>query len=206
MLQAELQAEIKKDIEEKTKKVLNLIEELKPKKVNTNEEKKDSSINESKSKKTVAAKKTSTYKITNKSEKDNTSKNDVYQYMILATLEKIYDVLSKQIPIGKVINIPDGISLTAGDTYVDLVNGIIVKPDHTKRTIPVYHKALFSISIENEGDSDCVVAINPEENWGKRNINNGETYELDMKAAVIKMLKLTVGIGGSCTVQITGVV
>lgn len=127
-------------------------------------------------------------------------------YKIANRLEKIEKVLSEQLPLGKVLNIPDGLSLTAGDTYVDFIKGLVSYPDGTKRNIPTFKTALFSISIENEGADDCIVTINPVETWGKRTVNSGETFELDMKKAVIREVKLSVAAGESCTVQISGVV
>ena len=119
---------------------------------------------------------------------------------------QILEILSKQLPLGKVLNIPDGLSLTAGDTYVDFIKGLVTYPDGTKRDIPTFKTALFSISIENEGADDCIATINPVETWGKRTVNSGETFELDMKNAVIREVKLSVAAGASCTVQISGVV
>lgn len=127
-------------------------------------------------------------------------------YKIANRLEKIEKTLSQQLPIGRVLNIPDGLPLTAGDTYVDFIKGLVSYPDGTKKEFPTPRAALFSISIENEGDDDCVVTINPVEMWGKRTVNSGETFELDMKKAVIREVRLSVATGESCTVQVSGVV
>ena len=127
-------------------------------------------------------------------------------YKMFKKLESIEETLKTQVPMGKIVNIPDGISLTAGDTYVDFIKGLVVYPNNTKKSIPTFRTKLFSISIENEGADDCIITINPDETWGKRIINSGETYELDMKKAVIMGLKLSVAAEKSCTVQISGVV
>ena len=120
-------------------------------------------------------------------------------------LSNLLTILSDQLPLGEVLNIPNGLSIT-GDTYIYFDRGLVIYPDHTSRDIPSYRRALFSISIENEGPDDCTVIINPEKTWGKRTINSGETYELDMKKAVIKEIKLSVAAGETCTVQFSGVV
>ncbi|MBU4373908.1 MAG: hypothetical protein KJ714_05600 [Euryarchaeota archaeon] len=120
-------------------------------------------------------------------------------------LSNLQTILSEQIPLGKVLNIPDGILIT-GDTYVYFLKGRVILPGGTTRDIPSYRRALFSISIENEGPDDCTVVINPDETWGKRTVNSGETFELDMKKAAIREVKLSVAAGASCTVQISGVV
>ena len=125
-------------------------------------------------------------------------------YQMLKKLDKIEEILRIQVPLGKVLNIPDGISLTAGDTYVDLVKGIVVYPNSTKRNIPSYNKELMSISIENQGASSVVMTINPDESWDKRTLDTTDVYNLDMKKAVIKNLKFTTT--GTCTVQISGVI
>lgn len=127
-------------------------------------------------------------------------------YKMLKKLESIEEVLSIQVPIGKTLNIPDGISLTAGDTYIDLVKGIIIKPDFTKKTIPSYNRKLHSMSIENQGADSVVVTVNPDDSWDKKTLDSGDTYNLDMKKAVIENLKLTVLPGEMCTVQLSGVI
>jgi hypothetical protein len=126
-------------------------------------------------------------------------------YKIANRLEKIETLLSDQVPLGKILNIPNGLLIT-GDTLIYFLRGLVIYPDTTTRDIPSYRRALFDISVENEGPDDCSIVINPDETWGKRTINSGETYELDMKKAAIKEIKLSVAAGGSCTVQISGVV
>ncbi len=142
------------------------------------------------------------------SQKSVSSKSEVLDvlYKILNELEVIEDVLAKQVPIGKIINIPNGLSLTAGDTYVDFIKGLVNYPDNTKLSIPTFGLPLFSISTENEGADNCILTINSDESWGRRTVDSGETYELDMKKAVIKELKLSVATGETCTIQISGVV
>ena len=130
--------------------------------------------------------------------------NTALMYKIVKRLENIQKILSDQIPLGIIYNIPDGISLTAGDTYVDLIKGIVVHPDSTKTTIPSYNKKLHSISIENQGASSVVVTINPDHSWGRRTLDNTDIYNLDMKKAIIEKLKFTTD--GTCTVQISGVI
>ena len=141
-------------------------------------------------------------------QKSTSDKSEVLDvlYEILKELKVIDNTLSRQVPIGKFINIPNGLSLTAGDTYVDFIKGLVNYPDNSKVTIPTYRLPLFSISIENEGADDCVISINPDESWGKRTLDSDETYELDMKKAVIIGLKITVATGDTCTIQISGVV
>lgn len=126
-------------------------------------------------------------------------------YKIANRLEKIETLLSDQVPLGKILNIPNGLLIT-GDTLIYFLRGLVIYPDTTTRDIPSYRRPLFAVSVENEGPDDCSIVINPDETWGKRTINSGETYELDMKKAVIKEIKLSVAAGGSCTVQISGVV
>lgn len=120
-------------------------------------------------------------------------------------LSSIQTILSEQTPLGKILNIPNGISIT-GDTMVYFLRGLVIYPDFSTKDIPSYRKALFSISVENEGPDDVIIVVNPEETWGKRTINNGETFELDIKKAAIKEAKFSVSTGQSCTVQISGVV
>lgn len=127
-------------------------------------------------------------------------------YKIANRLEKIEKVLSAQLPLGIALNIPDGLSLTAGDTYVDFIKGLVSFSDGTKRDIPTFRVALFSISIENQGAAACIVVINHADTWGKKTLDSGDIYNLDMKKAAIEDLKLTVAAGGACTVQIAGVI
>lgn len=144
---------------------------------------------------------------------DNENKNVIEPEVFIATtlddisrkLSNLQTILSDQVPLGKILNIPNGLLIT-GDTLIYFLRGLVIYPDTTTRDIPSYRRPLFDISVENEGPDDCSIVINPDETWGKRTINSGETYELDMKKAAIKEIKLSVTAGASCTVQISGVV
>lgn len=137
----------------------------------------------------------------------STAKNSESQNSdpLLDVLVSIRDILREQVPLGKVLNVPDGILIT-GDTYIYFLRGMVILPGGTTKDIPSYRRGLFSISVENEGPKDCTIMINPEQTWGKRTINKGETFELDMKKAVIIEAQFSVLPGESCTVQISGVV
>lgn len=131
--------------------------------------------------------------------------NTTLMYKIVKKLSNIEKLLSEQIPLGQIYSIPNGVVIT-GDTYINFVTGIIIYPDNSKKSTPSFRRKLFSISIENEGTNNCTIIINPENTWGKRTINSGETFELDMKKAVLEEVKLSVTPTESCTVQISGVV
>lgn len=131
--------------------------------------------------------------------------NTALLFKMSKRLESIEKVLLSQVPLGKLLSIPGGVAVT-GDTYIYLVKGLIIYPNNSNKSIPTYRRPYFSISIENEGVNDCTVTVNPEETWGKRTLNSGETLELDMKKAAIRELEFNVNTGESCTVQISGVV
>lgn len=131
--------------------------------------------------------------------------NTALMYKIVKRLGNIEKILSDQVPLGKIYNIPNGIVVT-GDTYVYFVYGSIVLSNGTKTSIPTFGRPLFAIAIENEGLNDCKIVINPDEAWGSRTINKGETFNVDLKRSVIKEVKLSVTPGESCTIQISGVV
>ena len=127
---------------------------------------------------------------------------------LLDVLVSIRNILSEQVPLGVNYTIPGGVSVTE-DIYIDFTRGIISSSAGNPVDIPTYrNRALFAISIENEGPNDCFVVINYEQTNPRfiRTINKGEVYEVNMGRAVIKMLKLSVNVGQSCTVQISGVI
>ncbi len=131
--------------------------------------------------------------------------NTALMYKIVKRLGNIEKILSDQIPLGKIYTIPNGVIIT-GDTYINLVSGIITYPDNSHKNTPSFGKGLFSISIANEGLSICTVVINPDETWGKRTLDVAETMNIDLKRPNITQLKISVATGSSCTVQISGVV
>lgn len=133
--------------------------------------------------------------------------NTALLFKMVKKLESIEQIISNQVPVGVNYTIPDGVSVTE-DIYIDFTRGIISSSAGNPVDIPTYrNRALFAISIENEGPNDCFAVINYDltNPRFRRTINKGEVYEVNMGRAVIKTLKLSVNKGES-SVQISGVI
>lgn len=76
----------------------------------------------------------------------------------------------------------------------------------TERRTPLkLRKSWFSVSIINDGPNDTFVIVNTQKSFDPHRMANGETYNVDMKHAVIEDLLFWCNHGETARVRIVGV-